>query len=203
MMRTFGILLWFSLLPTICIAQDSITDRKASIVIGGDLIWNGTSKLIDDSGYKNVNISSKLKLGCFLTDKDLILIRPRITVDLTNDKTSDYTKNAIAYGGELVYRRFFGSSLFGGLFLGGECERKKSSRSISTRPQYDKELYYGIELGYLYFLNPHVGIESTLYYSAGKINIVRYDYSSQYHYSKGGVTIGFIYLFNRQTNEKK
>lgn len=202
-MRTLGIILWFSFVPSICIAQDSIADRKSFIVIGGELLWNSSRDLKENSGYKNVNISSKVKFGYFLSTKDLILIRPRITVDLITDKSAEYTNNEVAIGGEFVYRRFFGSSLFGGIFLGGDCERKKSSRSISPRPQYDKELYYGIELGYIIFLNPHVGIESTLYYSAGKITAVRYEYTNNLYYSKGGITIGFIYIFNRQTHEKK
>ena len=138
MRKVLGILIWFSLIPSICFAQDDIADWKSSIVVGGDLLWNSKHKQKENSKYKQINISSTVKFGYFFSDNDLLLLRPRITGEFTSYKPSGPTKNEIVLGGELVYRRFFGSSLFGGVFIGGDWERKKSSRSISPRPKYDK-----------------------------------------------------------------
>ncbi|KAF5433667.1 hypothetical protein C5S36_06025, partial [Candidatus Methanophagaceae archaeon] len=113
------------------------------------------------------------------------------------------TSNEIIFGGELVYRRFFGNSLFGGGFVGGDWEREFASNYVSGEPQYDKEVYAGLELGYIYFLNPRVGIESAVYYSIRRKNVLRDVNSSQYYYSRAGINIGFLYLFKmkKHTNE--
>jgi hypothetical protein len=202
-MRALGILIWFSLIPSICFAQDEIADKKSSLVIGGDLLWNSNRKPKENSTYKKINISSTVKFGYFISNNDLLLLRPRITGEFSSLKPSGTSTKSVTIGGELVYRRFFGSSVFGGIFLGGDWERKKASNSISPRPQYDKEVYAGLELGYVYFLNPRVGIESAFYYSARRKYVIRYEYSRQYNYSRAGIHIGLLYLFKlkKHTNE--
>lgn len=194
-MRTSGILIWFLLIPFFCVAQEDIADKKSSIVVGGDLFWNSKYKLKEDLGFRRINISLNGKLGYFLSGNDLLLVRPRLTGEFTSYK-SGVSKEEIAFGGELVYRRFFGNSLFGGVFFGGDWEREYASNYISQRPQYDKELYAGLEFGYVYFLNPHVGIESAISITARRKYVIRDVYSRQHYYSRTGISIGLIYLFN-------
>jgi len=194
MIRALGILVCFFLIPSFCIAQEDIADKKSSIVIGGDLHWNSKYKLNEGRGFRRINISLNGKLGYYISENDLLLLRPRITGEFTSYK-SGVTKEEIAFGGELVYRRFFGNSLFGGVFLGGDWERGYASNYVSQRPQYDKEVYAGLELGYIYFLNPRVGIESAVYYSARRTYVIRDVYSRQHNYSRTGINIGLLYLF--------
>jgi hypothetical protein len=202
MRRALGILIWFLLIPSFCIAQEDIADKKSSLVIGGDLLWNSKYKLNEGRGFKRINISLNGKLGYFISDNDLLLLRPRITGEFTSYK-SGVTKEEIAFGGEVVYRRFFGSSLFGGVFLGGDWERQYATNYVSGEPQFDKEVYGGLELGYVYFLNPRVGIESALYYSYRRKTVIRDVYTRQHNYSRAGIHIGLLYLFKlkKHTNE--
>lgn len=202
-MKNLGIVLWLLGAPLICFAQDSIIDRKSSIVVGGDLLYNSKHQTREEPKSKMINLSSTVKVGYFVSGNDLLLIRPRITGEFTSYKASGTTRSEVTLGGELVYRRFFGRSMFGGVFLGGDCERVNSSRFIPSNPQYDKEIYAGFELGYVYFLIPQVGLETAVYYSARKRYYIRTDYTQPSCYSKVGVTIGFIYLFNRHNHYEK
>ena len=195
MFRVLGILIWFSLIPSISIAQENDIGKKSSFAIGGDLFWNSRYKLKENSTIKNINVSSAFKLGYFLSNNDFLLLRPRITWEHTTIKPSGPTDNEITLGGDLIYRRFFGKSLFGGIFLGGEWERMYATNYVSGKPAFDKESYAGLELGYVYFLNPRVGIESVLYYSIRRANVIRSDYTSQYNYTRAGINIGILYLF--------
>jgi len=202
-MKSLGIVFWLLWMSLICYAQDSITDRKSSVVLGGDLLYNSNHQTRDEPNYKKINLSGNVKFGYFFSSNDLVLIRPRITGEFTSSKTSGYNRSEIAFGGELVYRRFFGTSLFGGVFIGGEYDREYSSAFLSGKPQYDKEVYAGLELGYVTFLNPRVGLESAVYYSARKRDYVRTEYTQPDYYSKVGITLGFIYLFKQQYHEKQ
>lgn len=201
-MKNLGIVLWLLWTPFICFAQDSITDRKSSVVLGGDLLYNSKYQTRDEPNYKKISLSSNIKVGYFLSDNDLLLIRPRITGKYISSKASEYSKSDFAFGGELVYRRFFGISLFGGILIGGEYERVNSSAFLPGAHQSDKEVYAGLELGYIAFLNPRVGIETAIYYSARKRKYFRTEYTKSNYYSKVGITVGFIYLFKRQHHEK-
>lgn len=202
-MRALGILIWFSLIPSFCIAQDDIADKKSSIVVGGDLLWNSKHRLKEDSKYKQINISSSVKFGYFFSDNDLLLLRPRISMEFASFKPDGPNSNEIIFGGELVYRRFFGNSIFGGGVVGGDWEREFASNYVSGEPQYDKEVYAGLELGYVYFLNPRVGIESAVYYTARRKIVIRDVFSGQQNYSKAGIHIGLIYLFKLKTRNNE
>ena len=194
-MRAIGMLIWFLLIASICSAQEDIADKRSSFAVGGDLLWNSKYKRKEDSKYKQINLSSAIKIGYFFTNNDLLLLRPRITWEYSTYKSSGPTENEIILGGELVYRRFFGSSLFGGVFLGGDWERQFATNYVSGEPQFDKEVYGGLELGYVYFLNPRIGIESALYYSYRRKTVIRDVYSRQHNYTRTGINIGLLYLF--------
>ena len=196
MKSALGIFIWFSLIPSFCFAQDNIADKKSNIVIGGDLLWNGKHKQKENSKYNKINISSAIKFGYFFSDNDLLLIRPRISLGFTSYKPDGPTSNEVLFGGDLVYRRFFGSSFFGGVFIGGDWRRMYASNLVYDKPSYDKEVYSGLEVGYIYFLNSRIGIESAIYYTVRRKYVIRDVYSSQYYYSRGGINIGFLYLFN-------
>jgi len=203
MKSALGIFIWLSLIPTFCLAQDNIADKKSNIVIGGDLLWNGKHKQNENSKYKQINISSAIKFGYFFSDNDLLLLRPRISMEFTSYKPDGPTSNEVLFGGELVYRRFLGSSFFGGVFVGGDWRRMYSTNYVYGEPAYDKEVYSGLELGYIYFLNSRIGIESAIYYTVRRKYVIRDVYSSQYYYSRGGINIGFLYLLKtkKHTNE--
>ena len=198
-----GIFIWYSLIPSFCFAQDNITDKKSNIVVGGDLLWNGKHKQNENSKYKQINISSAIKFGYFFSDNDLLLMRPRISMEFTSYKPDGPTSNEVLFGGELVYRRFFGKSIFGGVFLGGSWRRMYASNLVYDKPSFDKEVYSGLEVGYVYFLNPRVGIESAVYYSVRRRYVIRDVYSRQYNYSKGGINIGIMYLFKLKKNNSE
>ena len=86
MMRALGILIWLFLIPSFCIAQEDIADKKSSLVIGGDLHWNSKYKLNEGRGFRRINISLNGKLGYFISENDLLLLRPRITGEFTSYK---------------------------------------------------------------------------------------------------------------------
>lgn len=195
-MKKLGIVFWLLGAPLICLAQDSIINKKASIVVGGDLLFNSKHQTREDPKSNWKYLSCTVKAGYFVSGNDLLLIRPRIIGEFTSYEAFGNTRSEVSFGGEFVYRRFFGNSLFGGILIGGEYEREYASNFVSGKPQYDKEVYAGVELGYIFFLNPCVGLETALYYSARKRNYIRTDFAQPDYYSKVGINLGFIYLIN-------
>lgn len=196
-MQRLLIILVFTVPLSICFAQEDNSKRKSSIVFGGDFLWNSKHRIQEVRGNKKNELTLGGKLGYFFSDNDLLLIRPRIDVEFTTN-TSGVKGNEINICGELVYRRFFGNSFFAGVFAGGGWERAFATNYSYGEPSFDKEIYAGFELGYVLFLSPQVGIESTLHYSIRKIEFIRDEGDiSGYPYSRAGISIGFIYLFKQ------
>ena|GEM_PF-4707402 len=190
------------MVPSVCIAQEDNLDRKSSFVFGGDFLWNSRHDRKEDRGFKRNDLTLNGKIGYFFSDYDLLLFRPRINGEFTNYK-SGVKENEIDLCGELVYNRFFGSSLFAGLFVGGDWVRAFATNYTYGEPSFDKEILAGLEFGYVFFLNPHVGIESTLQYSIRSVNYIRDVGTSGYTYSRVGISFGFIYLIQLQKRLKE
>lgn len=65
MHRILGIILWVTLVPSVCIAQEDNLDRKSSFVFGGDFLWNSRHDRKEDRGFKRNDLTLNGKIGYF------------------------------------------------------------------------------------------------------------------------------------------
>jgi len=183
------------LITTLHVDAQSITEiRRGSFALGGDVGLQLKSIEYESSNHSEISSSGNLKFGCFISPYDLIMIRPGYSYERSSRIGSNWFDSRISFGMVITYRRYFGTSLFSGLYVGGDYVRNWYEHSSSPTVDYDKAIKAGAEIGYTYFLKPNVGIEASMFFEMSQIGIER-GTIEYYTFIQGGVNIGFLYLF--------
>ncbi|MEZ5070005.1 MAG: hypothetical protein R2751_03295 [Bacteroidales bacterium] len=191
-MNKFAIILCLCL-PIWSNAQDNSNPKKGSFLIGGKLNWNTTYQLKEFPQNKKTDIYLLGQWGFFISENDVLLIKPQIEIEKYTFLSSSNFESTTSIGCDLKYKRYFSNYFFGGVYLGGKNIRNVYRYSSNPTIDYDKQIYSGIEIGHFLILSQQVGIETSLFLSAGRIDIVR-DFANQYYYTHIGINIGLLYI---------
>lgn len=183
-------------------AQNISVAKHASLVVGGDMWGSMKYQLRDSPDYQKINFEGDIKLGYFISNNDLFLIKSWCSFERLSWINSIDLESDLYIGGVISYRRYLGNSLFGGLYFGGEYTRMFGKHSTTPTIGYDKEITAGMELGYSYFFNHNIGIESSIYYSAVRISVIREE-KKFLDATRTGIKVGFLYLIKlkKQSND--
>lgn len=178
----------------ICHAQQDNKFRQSAFLIGGEM-WGQMQNRKYDIHHESIfHFNCDMNLGYFLTNNDLILIRPGIIIDRLNSLSYNYRENVSAFNAELSYRRYLFQSFFTGIFMG--FERKASNIFVvSETIDKDKVIKLGFEIGYTHLIKKNVAIEFNIFYAYNNIRFER-ESIEIYNYWKVGTKIGINYLFN-------
>lgn len=179
-------------------AQDDLLTRKSNFLVGASF-WGGFNQKKSESHEKaTFHFECDFKFGYFFTNSDLLSIKLENYFDTERAISYSYDEKIFNTLLTVNYRRYLDKSIFIGAFLGTDLTYFNYS-AYSVTIDWDKAINTGLEMGYTHFITPDVGIDIAGFYALNRIRYER-DGIETYNYSRFGIRLGIVFLFNQRNN---
>jgi hypothetical protein len=190
-----GLLISVSFITALYSQNDSMS-RKSNLLVGASF-WGGLNQSKSESHEQaTFHFECDLKIGYFLSESNLLNFKLETYIDTERAISYSYGEKILNTIITVNYRRYLDRSIFIGAFLGTDLTYFNYS-AYSVNIDWDKAINAGLEMGYTHFITTNVGVDFAGFYALNRISYER-DGVENYNYSRFGIRMGIVFLFNRK-----
>jgi hypothetical protein len=184
---------------SICQAQQDSPFGQSDILLGGGIFGQIQDRRFDNLHERKIILNIDVKLGYFLTNKNLLYFKMGLNVEDLSTVGYSYNETNYILENIISYRRYLPKNFFAEIYLGSEHYRNKIYIFSETIDK-DKILKIGFSIGQTFFINENVGIEFSIYNDYDQITYKRESIET-YNFWRVGTKMGLVYLFNIKNNK--